>query len=292
MCETAPQAPLPPHRGRDATLKILSAPVTSHVLSSRVLPRETCGPADPEVPAVRLFLAVPKEAAPEGGWPILYMLDGNAAFDFLTPALLEAAPGLIVAGIGYDTDKQFARAHRIFDYSPPESPGAAPRPDPHHPERLAGGAEAYLARLTGGIRAEVERGLFVDPARRTLWGHSFGGLFTLFAALTRPDSFARFASISPSVWWDEALVSRLTRQRSMAEGAPRPLHFGMGDKEKRTGSAGPQPEGPPPATLRMIERLQAAPAGLEIAAQVYPGAVHIASLPASLPGTLTLAARA
>ncbi|WP_226626656.1 alpha/beta hydrolase [Alloyangia pacifica] len=291
MCASAPKAPLPPHQGREATLEILSAPVASHVLSSRVLPRGTCGPTDPEVPATRLFLAVPKAPAPEAGWPILYLLDGNAAFDFLTPALLEAAPRLIVAGIGYDTDKQFARAHRIFDYSPPETPGAAPRPDPHHPERLAGGAEAYLARLTGGIRAEVEHDLPVDPERRTLWGHSFGGLFTLFTALTRPGSFARFASISPSVWWDEALVTRLVTQRSIAEGAPRPLHFGMGDKEKRTGSAGPQPEGPPPPTLQMIERLQAAPAGLEIAAQVYPGAVHIASLPASLPGALALASR-
>ncbi|MCT4373363.1 alpha/beta hydrolase [Yangia mangrovi] len=291
MCKTAPQPPLPPHRGRDATLEILATPVSSHVLSNRVLPREACGPDDPDVPATRLFLAVPKASAPEGGWPILYLLDGNAAFDFLTPALLEEAPGLIIAGIGYDTDKQFARAHRIFDYSPPVAPGAAPRPDPHHPERLAGGAEAYLARLTGSMRTEVERGLPVDPARRTLWGHSFGGLFTLFAALTRPECFARFASISPSVWWDEALVARLVSQRNIAAGAPRPLHFGMGNREKRTGSAGPQPEGPPQPTLRMIEQLQGAPAGLEISAQVYPGAVHIASLPASLPGTLALAAR-
>ncbi|MBE9637981.1 alpha/beta hydrolase [Salipiger mangrovisoli] len=292
MCETAPQAPLPPHRGREATLEILSVPVASHVLSSRVLPRASCGPDDPEAPAVRLFLAVPKEGAPASGWPILYMLDGNAAFDFLTPALLESAPGLVLAGIGYDTEKQFARAHRIFDYSPPVCAGAAPRPDPHHPERLAGGAETYLARLTGSIRAEVERDLPVDPARRTLWGHSFGGLFTLYSALTRPESFARFAAISPSVWWDEALVARLVDTRSIAEGRARPLHFGMGDREKRTGSAGPQPDGPPAATLRAIERLRARPAGLEISAQVYPGAVHIAALPASLPGALALAARA
>ena len=291
MCETAPQTPLPPHRGRDATLEILTAPVSSHVITSRVLPRETCGPGALEVPATRLFLAVPRAPAPERGWPILYLLDGNAAFDFLTTALLEGAPGLIVAGIGYDTDKQFARSHRIFDYSPPVAPGAAPRPDPHHPERRAGGAEAYLARLTGGIRAEVEHGLLVDPARRTLWGHSFGGLFTLFTALTRPDSFARFAAISPSVWWDETLVARLVSQRGIAAGPPRALHFGMGDKEKRTGSAGPQPEGPPPPTLRIIEQLRGAPEGLEISVQVYPGAVHIASLPASLPGTLALAAR-
>lgn len=291
MTQRAAGAGLPPHRGRTAALDILGAPVASHVLSSRVLPRDICGPSEDGVPAVRLFLALPKAPAPAGGWPILYLLDGNAAFDFLTPALLEAAPGLIVAGIGYDTDKQFARAHRIFDFSPPDAPGAAPRPDPHHPERMAGGAERYLARLIGGIRTEVERGLPVDPARRTLWGHSFGGLFTLYCALTRPESFARFVAISPSVWWDETLVSRLVGNRVIAEGAARPLHFAMGDSEKRTGSAGPKPDGPPPPTLRMIERLRSAPAGLEISAEVYPGAVHIATLPASLPGALGLAAR-
>ena len=121
MCETAPQTPLPPHRGRDATLEILTAPVSSHVITSRVLPRETCGPDAPEVPATRLFLAVPKAPAPERGWPILYLLDGNAAFDFLTAALLEGAPGLIVAGIGYDTDKQFVNKCGIVGDFPPTS---------------------------------------------------------------------------------------------------------------------------------------------------------------------------
>ncbi|MCA0998487.1 alpha/beta hydrolase [Alloyangia pacifica] len=292
MRDPAPQPSLPPHRGQAATLDILATPISSHVLSSRVLPRETCGPEAKEAPATRVFVALPKAPAPEGGRPILYMLDGNAAFDFLTPALLEAVPGLIVVGIGYDTDKQFARAHRIFDYSPPEAPGAAPRPDPHHPERMAGGGERFLDRLTGGIRTEIEQGLPVDTARRTLWGHSFGGLFTLYTALSAPGAFARYAAISPSVWWDEALVTRLIDTRKITDGPARALHFGVGDREKRTGSTGAEPDGPPPPTMRMIERLRGTPAGLEISAQVFPGAVHIASLPASLPGTLALAARA
>ena len=54
-------------------------------------------------------------------------------------------------------------------------------------------------REAGVLRAAAEDGLRVDPSRRTLWGHSFGGLFTLYALLARPGSFARYAAISPSI---------------------------------------------------------------------------------------------
>lgn len=279
-------AALPPHRGRVARLDILHTPLASHEVTSMVL---DLPPLRSGAPATRLFLARPRANAPAGGFPVLYLLDGNAAFDFLTPALLNSVPGLALAGIGYDTDKQFARAHRIFDYSPPTAPGAPPRPDPHHPERMAGGAEAFLDRLTGEIRSAVETRLPCDPARRMLWGHSFGGLFTVFAATTRSTAFARYACISPSIWWDESLAHRLVDAARFDPVCPTRLYLGLGDSEKRTGSAGPPPDGPAPVTMALAQRLAAKP-GLEMRVDVYPGAVHIASLPASLGPVLAMAA--
>lgn len=281
-------SPLPPHAGRDSTFALLDAPPATHAIATRVLDRGLCGPNDAEAPAYRLFLAVPRAAPPPGGWPILYMLDGNAAFDFLTPAMLEGVPGLIVAGIGYDTEKQFARSQRIRDYSPPAAPGAPLRPDPHHPERLAGGAEVFVARLTGPIRAAAETGLAVDGTRRTLWGHSFGGLCSLYAACTRPGAFARHAVISPSVWWDTPLVEALVAAARF-DRHPTRVYMAMGDSEKRTGSAGPPPDGPSPVTMAVFAAMAAKP-GVTAATEVYPGAVHIAALPASIPAALALAA--
>lgn len=286
--DPAQTRPLPPHAGRDAALALLETPPRTHHIQTLTLDRDRTATPDHH-PAVRIFLATPY--APDGA--VLYMLDGNAAFDFLTPAHLERYPGLLVAGVGYDTEKQFARAARIYDYSPPPE-----REDPHHPGRMAGGAAAHLARMIGPVRAAVETGRAIDPARRTLWGHSFGGLFTLYAMAQRAEGFSRYAAISPSIWWDTPLVTSIMAQ-SIAQGrlSGRELYLGVGDAEKRTASPGPPPDGPPPATLALWAQLEAAtqPADqtppLRIRREIYPGAVHIAALPASIPATLALAAK-
>ncbi|MDM7462598.1 MAG: alpha/beta hydrolase-fold protein, partial [Tepidimonas taiwanensis] len=147
-----------------------------------------------------------------------------------------------------------------------------------------------LARLLGPVRAVAESRLLADPARRSLWGHSFGALFALYTLATRPEAFARYAAISPSVWWDAPLVNGLADQ---IRGGGQRLLLAVGDAEKHRGTpnAGAQtPAGPPPATMALGRRLAAVP-GLEVTRAVYPGAAHIDSLTASLPQTLALAAQ-
>lgn len=269
----------PEHARKQAELRIFGQAVPTHFLSQTVV---KAGPGH------RLFLAVPRGKPPAGGWPILYLLDGNAVFDFLTPDLLALAPGLMLAGIGYDTDRQFAREQRTLDFTAPEGPGDGIRPDPVHPGRLAGGASLFLDRLTGPLRAAAEAAAPVDPARRTLWGHSFGGLFTLYALLTRPGAFARYAAISPSIWWDEGLIRRVA-DRAGRMAAPPPLLAALGDREKRSGSDGPPPDGPAPATMRFLADLRDGP-GLSPQIHVLPGLVHIDTIAGSLPLALPFAA--
>ncbi len=269
----------PDHAQKPATLCIFETGAPTHHLSQK---RVACGPGH------RLFLAVPRTGAPAGGWPVLYLLDGNAAFDFLTPEHLAAAPGLVVVGVGYDTDRQFARERRTMDFTAPEGPGDGIRPDPVHPGRLAGGASLFLDRLTGELREAAEQGLPIDPARRCLWGHSFGGLFTLYALLTRPGAFARFASISPSIWWDEPLIRRIAAQAGRIEPPP-PLLMALGDREKRSGSSGPPPDGPAPATMQFIADLRDQQ-GLDPQVHVLPGLIHIQTIAGSLPLVLPFAA--
>lgn len=269
----------PDHARKAAELRIFSQPVATHVLSQTVV---NTGPGH------RLFLAVPRGTPPVKGWPILYLLDGNAAFDFLTPDLLALVPGLMLAGVGYDTDRQFAREQRTLDFTAPDGPGDGIRPDPVHPGRMAGGAALFLDRLTGPLRQAAETAAPIDPARRSLWGHSFGGLFTLYALLTRPGSFARFASISPSIWWDEALIRRVA-DRAGRMTAPPPLLAALGDREKRSGSDGPPPDGPAPATMRFLAGLRDK-TGLSPQIHVLPGLVHIETIAGSLPLALPFAA--
>lgn len=270
----------PEHARKAASLKIFDADLTSHNLSQKVVPVG---------PGYRLFLAVPQAPVPACGWPILYMLDGNAAFDFLTPEHLALVPGLVVVGVGYDTDRQFSRQQRTLDFTPPDGPGDGIRPDHVHQDRMAGGAAMFLDLLTGPLRNAAEAGLPVDPSRRTLWGHSFGGLFTLYAILSRPDAFARFAAISPSIWWDEALIRRIAAQAPRLA-VPPPLLSAMGDREKRTGAGGAPPDGPPAATMRFLADLRQQP-GLNPEVHVLPDHVHIQTLAGSFPLILPFAAK-
>ena len=266
----------PDHARAEARLAIFEAEHPTHALSQKGV---AAGPGH------RLFIATPRGTAPSGGWPVLYLLDGNAAFDFLTPDHLAQAEGLALVGIGYDTDRQFAREQRTFDFTAPDGPGDGIRPDPVHEGRMAGGAAQFLDRLTGVLRAAAEDGLRVDPSRRTLWGHSFGGLFTLYALLARPGSFARYAAISPSIWWDEGLIRRIAQA---AAPASLPLLVALGDREKRSGSEGPPPDGPAPATMDFIRDLAAHP-GHKAQVHVLKGHVHIQTLAGSFPLALPFA---
>ena len=82
----------PDHAAEEAALRLFQTGAATHELSQKVVA---------EGPGHRLFVATPKGPAPARGWPVLYMLDGNAAFDFLTPGDLAMAPGLAIVGIGY-----------------------------------------------------------------------------------------------------------------------------------------------------------------------------------------------
>lgn len=256
----------PDHATGAARLRIFDAVQNSHSLSER------------QMPGHRLFLAVPQGVAPKAGWPVLYMLDGNAAFDFLTHDDLALAAGLMLVGVGYDTDRQFSRERRTFDFTPPDGPGDGIRPDHVHEGRMAGGAKRFLDHLVGPLRATSEAGIPVDPTRRALWGHSFGGLFTLFAYLTQPDAFARFAAISPSIWWDEELMQRIARDAR----TDAPLLLALSDAEKRSGADGPPPDGPAPATMALAALLRPD-------LHILPGLRHIETLAASLPLALAFA---
>ena len=152
----------------------------------------------------RLWLGRPLQAPPAAGYPVVWMLDGNAAVGALDESTLRRladgdAP-LLVA-IGYRTPLRIDRAGRTFDYTP-ASPGQADQRDPLN-GLPSGGADA-LDLLRDGMRPAVAAPL--DTARQTLWGHSYGGLLVLHALFTRPGEFARYAAVSPSLWWRDGAI--------------------------------------------------------------------------------------
>lgn len=156
----------------------------------------------------RIWIATPRRPAPAMGYPVLYLLDGNAALGALQDEQLAeldrlGPPALVF--IGYATDLPFDTTARAYDYTPP-LPGGEPVIDDIDRQRQGGGADVFLDLLEQRIKPLVQAQASIDLQRQSLWGHSYGGLLTLHALFTRPHSFQRYIAADPSLWWQNGLI--------------------------------------------------------------------------------------
>lgn len=93
-----------------------------------------------------------------------------------------------------------------------------------------GGADKYLAKLTGEILPALRRSFSVEPRYLALVGYSLAGLFAVYA-MYHITVFSRIASVSGSFWYPGFLD--YVRQNKMTR-APERLYFSLGDKEARS----------------------------------------------------------
>ncbi|MCV4369375.1 alpha/beta hydrolase [Pseudomonas aeruginosa] len=208
----------------------------------------------------RLWLGRPLQAPPTAGYPVVWMLDGNAA-------------------VGYRTPLRIDRAGRTFDYTP-ASPGQADQRDPLN-GLPSGGADAFLDLLRDGMRPAVAAQAPLDTARQTLWGHSYGGLLVLHALFTRPGEFARYAAASPSLWWrDGAILGERAGLEQRLRGKRAELLLWRGSAEPASPRGSLKAE-PGQAMARLVDDLRRV-AGLTLDFQPLDGLGHGETLGASL----------
>lgn len=164
--------------------------------------------------AYRLFVAWPAAPPPPEGYPVLYLLDGNADFGTFVdsmraqtsrPEITGTEPGLIV-GIGYPSDQPIDFERRALDYTPAVATGLlGPRPN-GAPWPATGGAAAFRVFVETRVKPEIAARFAVDAGRQAIFGHSFGGLFVLDTLLETPAAFSGFIASSPSLWWGERIL--------------------------------------------------------------------------------------
>lgn len=134
-------------------------------------------------------------------FPVLFLLDGGEKEDFLHIAGLAqitAAYGegreLIVVGIeGVD---------RRHDLTSPSASAADRKLLP-----TSGGADVYRRFLVDELKPWVAARFHTD-GHTALMGESLAGLFTLETLLRAPSSFDDYIIISPSLWWNDAALSK------------------------------------------------------------------------------------
>src|SRR3546814_10623514 len=147
--------------------------------------------------ALPIFSFPSQGESPERGYPVLYVLDGNAAFAAFAQARWvqehDAVGQSIVVGVGYPTDQPYA-AQRAEDFIVMDNPPPGTRLG-----RTAGrsGRDEFLDFLTGKLRAEIGKRYRIDPDRQALFAHPFGGLFTLQALYRQPPAFISIVAPRP-----------------------------------------------------------------------------------------------
>ncbi|MEO8894280.1 MAG: alpha/beta hydrolase-fold protein, partial [Rhizomicrobium sp.] len=165
--------------------------------------------------------------APKGGFPVLYLLDGELYFPF-AQFLSWAMPGdsPIIVGIGHDalSDKAVIARYaklpvnhkigvddsveafsylRFLDFVTPTSP------ENRGPKWLGGGGcysggdvDTFLKVIETEVKPRVEAMVPINKNDQALFGHSLGGFAVVRALFTEPHAFRTFIASSPTIWWN------------------------------------------------------------------------------------------
>ncbi|KAK3390002.1 Alpha/Beta hydrolase protein [Podospora didyma] len=153
----------------------------------------------------------------------MYVLDGNAmgmtaaeGFKRRQPVSF-GQPDSVVVSIGYPlTDQVYDFTNRFIDYKPP-------LPTPENQQGTRSGADAFINFINGALRPFVRETVFpnVEFTRDAVFGHSFGGLFVVYALIAYPEMFDTYLSASPALEVQNAsILDMVTARFGVADTSP------------------------------------------------------------------------
>lgn len=158
-----------------------------------------------------VHVAIPEYGVERGStFPVVYILDADATFGFAASTMLYSSndllePGIsraIVVGIGYKNPHQMGIL-RVRDMTPVDSIdewfAQQYEHSPHKRVAEHGGADAFLSFIQDELHSEIERRYPTDGTTCALMGHSFGGLFALYAFIRQSNLFDRYWIGSPGI---------------------------------------------------------------------------------------------
>jgi len=218
----------------------------------------------------RIFTTVPEGEAPEGGFAVVYLIDGNMVFPMAAKAM-SANGGMraVLVGIGYPIEeRQQIVGLRYFDLTPPTPAELVPVAKGAAPPRT-GGRDAFLTFIEDELKPQIERRFPVDRSRQTLYGHSLGGLFALHVLYTRPEAYQTYVAADPSIWWNGRSIleeqDAFLRQHAGSITGKRLLIETSGKRASRPGSDA--------AGAEHLKKLRSGPNGRDVhaALRAIPG---------------------
>jgi predicted alpha/beta superfamily hydrolase len=158
----------------------------------------------------RIFVYVPATPPPPEGYPVIYVLDGNAWFEPMASAVRLQANKLVgispavVVGIAYPGDAPFNQLRRFYDFIP-DMPLIEKVPPGYTPPKI-GGADQFLNFISAELEPEIEGRVKIDRNRRTLFGHSLGCSMAFHVLFTSPKSFSDYVCASPTLGFNGGYI--------------------------------------------------------------------------------------
>ena len=160
----------------------------------------------------KIFIARPKNVARYDR--VVFMVDGNAQFPILlnsyakiyangakqnAKAVSKLSKTVLIVGIGYDSPLAYDIKRRTRDLTPAASG-----------EEYAngGGAAEFYDFVKDELFPLVDKKYSTAKSDKIYFGHSFGGLFGIYALLRDDGIFDEFFIASPSLWWGESQLIR------------------------------------------------------------------------------------
>jgi predicted alpha/beta superfamily hydrolase len=127
-------------------------------------------------------------------FPWILMLDGDVGFgdaaELVENEISQGSKEVVLVGIGQQES-------RSRDYTP----------SVNSEENMSGGLDDFFSFLDDTVIPLVEEEYRVGEGRsyRSITGHSYGGLATLWAMYYRQEVYHAYGATSPAIWWDRGI---------------------------------------------------------------------------------------
>lgn len=138
-------------------------------------------------------------------YPVIYLLDGSADEDFIHVvglvqfnnfSWINRIPRSIVVGI--------ANTDRKRDFTYPTTIEAD-----KNRYKTSGKSENFIAFIEKELQPYIEK-KYKTGRSKTIIGQSLGGLLATEILLKKPEMFDKYIIVSPSLWWDDASLLKLS----------------------------------------------------------------------------------
>ena len=168
----------------------------------------------------RLYISLPPGyETSKARYPVIYLLDADYSFAIAHNVVEHLAerqhlPWAIVVGIAYGGEPQY-RLNRTRDYTPTHTLEVTPGTEHQRPfQKHSGGGPKFRDFLRTELLPLIDR-TYRTSSERVLVGHSYGGLFGTWMLLTAPEVFTGYIVVSPSLWYDERMIFKVSGDKAL-----------------------------------------------------------------------------